>query len=397
MDRDIRTYLLFIGISAVAITSAGLALLVFGVSGISAEAKRESYDKQLERYGQNLRSRMSKRMKGYMRDGKCDYRWAKDEAPIGTNVSARVKYGWFAHTNGTVVGWARLDDGSVIGYNERPFRYVDRRGLYMLGIGAAMVVLLFFTLCACGWRLAGTARRARKDLELKDSFLDMVSHELNTPLASIVPLSSALSAGTIRDERRRAEALDTVKRESERMARMIGELLTMVRLRNGKTTFLRERFDLREAASAAADLVRARYPDCAILLHDGGEAQVLADRDKMEQVAINLMENACKYAGDGDIEVRCRKDGEGRVSLEVSDRGCGIPDERKVEIFERFAQFGGEVTQPNGLGLGLAIVAGLVKGMGGKVRVLDREGGGSTFVAEFPWLGDDVEGGIADG
>ena len=145
MDRDIRTYLLFIGISAVAITSAGLALLVFGVSGISAEAKRESYDKQQERYGQNLRSRMSKRMKGYMRDGKCDYRWTKDEAPIGTNVSARVKYGWFAHTNGTVVGWARLDDGSVIGYNERPFRYVDRRGLYMLGIGAAMVVLLFFT------------------------------------------------------------------------------------------------------------------------------------------------------------------------------------------------------------------------------------------------------------
>ena len=225
----------------------------------------------------------------------------------------------------------------------------------------------------------------------------MISHELNTPLASIVPLASALSAGTIADGRRRAEALDTLRRESERMARMIGELLTMVRLRNGKTSFSTMRVDLADVAASAANLVRVRYPDSAILVHEGGAVFAVADRDKVEQVAINLIENACRYAGDDAIEVGCRECGEGKVALEVSDRGPGIPPERSARIFERFYQNDANRGTSGGLGLGLAIVAGLVAGMGGTVSVSSRDGGGSVFTVQLPAAERNTEGGETDG
>lgn len=382
MDRDMLRYMAGVGLPAIGIAAAGLFMLVFGAEGITAEVRRTRRERQLERYEQNLKSRMANKLKAYMKDGKCDYWWEKGKAPIGTNVSGRVKYGWFANTNGAVVGWARLADGSVIGYDEKPFRYVDKGRIYLFGAGIAMVVLMCLTLCSYGWHLMWSARKARMDLKLKDTFLDMVSHELNTPLGSIVPLSSALASGTIRDERRRDEALQTVKRESARMARMIDELLTVVRLRNGKIAFARERIDLREAAAEAANLVRSRYPDGAILVEDGGPVEALADRDRVEQVAINLIENACRYAGDGTIEVRCRRRGGGWVALEVADRGAGIPDAMKAHLFERFYQ--GEGGTAHGLGLGLAIVAGLARGMDGKIAVRDRDGGGSLFVVELP-------------
>ena len=387
MDRDVRRYMMFVGAPAVAIAATGLFLLVFGAEGFTAEMRKSGRERQLARYEQNLSRRMANRLRAYAKDGKCDYWWEKGKAPIGTNVSGRVKYGWFANTNGAVVGWARLADGSVIGYDEKPFRYVDRSGMYLFGAWIVLVALLSFILCLQGWRFVWSARKARMDLELKDTFLDMVSHELNTPLGSIVPLSSALAAGTIRDERRRDEALQTVKRESARMARMIDELLTMVRLRNGKIAFARARCDLREAAAAAANLMRSRYPDAVILVEDGGPVVAVADRDRVEQVAINLIENACRYAPDGTIEVCCRERGGGWVALEVADHGAGIPDAMKSHIFERFCQ--GEGGTVHGLGLGLAIVSGLVKGMGGKVAVRDRNGGGSLFVVELPV--EDVE------
>lgn len=395
MDRDLRRYLLFVGVPAVVIAAAGLFMLVFGAEGLTAEMKKAGRERQLERYEQNLSRRMASRLRAYMKDGKCDYWWEKGMAPIGTNISWRMKYGWFANTNGSVIGWARLADGSVIGYDERPFRYVDRHRLYLFGAGIALVVLMFFTLCSYGWRLAWSARKARKDLELKDTFLDMVSHELNTPLGSIVPLSSALAAGMIKDVQRKDEALHTVKRESARMARMIDELLTMVRLRNGKIVFARAKVNLRETAEAAANLVRPRYPDASILVEDGNAVYALADHDRVEQVAINLVDNACRYAGEGMIEVRCRNRGGGWVALEVADRGAGIPDAMKAHLFERFYQC--EDGLSHGLGLGLAIVAGLVKGMDGRIAVRDRVGGGSLFVVELPEVNHGKEGGKADG
>ena len=384
MDRDIRTYFLFIGLSAVLITAAGLLLLVFGTSGLTSEMKKARLEEQFARYEVNLKGRLVTRVRAYEKDGQADYRWDRESAPIGTNVSPRVKYGWFPSTNGTVVGWARLGDGSVIGYNERGFVYQDRWGLYLFGLGAVLVILFCIILFSNSWRLVGTVRRAREDLEVKETFLDMVSHELNTPLASIVPLASALAEGGIKEVRHQAEALETVRRESKRMARMIDELLTMVRLRNRKLTFVRAPFELGEVVASAVGLMRRRYPDCTLSVSGEPPVRAVADRDKVEQIVINLLENACKYAGEATIEVSFRSVMDGQVEVAVADRGLGLPPGPRERLFERFYQGTGETAPQRGLGLGLAIVAGFVRGMGGTVVALDRAGGGSVFRVTLP-------------
>ena len=385
MDRDIRIYFLFIGVPAILLTAAGLLMLVFGVSGLSEEIKSPGYEQQRERYERNVKGRMSSRVRSFRQDGKADFVWAAHDVPWLTNVSARVKYGCLDSPDGTAIGWARLEDGRVIGCRMPPFRYVNRQKVYFIGIGAVMVVLLFLTLSAGGWLLARATKRARGDLEIRNTFLDLISHELNTPLGSIVPLSSALAADSIRSDGRRREAIATISREAARMARMIDELLTVVRLRNGKIRYARERFCLSRVVEQAADLVRLRYPDCAIRTVCEEPVFAFADRDKTEQVAINLLENACRYAGEETIEVACRPAEAGHVWMTVADRGEALTNEQRRHLFERFYQVRtSDAEEGQGLGLGLNIVAGFVKGMGGSIKVVARPGGGSVFTVGLP-------------
>ena len=231
--------------------------------------------------------------------------------------------------------------------------------------------------------LARRARRAREDLAVKNSFLDVISHELNTPLGSIVPLSSALAAGAIKDEKRRQTAISTISRESARMARMILELLTVVRLRNGKISFARDSFDVLEVAEHAASLVRANHSGCDIKVESEGCVLALADMDKTEQVLVNLLENACRYAAGDVVDVVCSRTADGCACVEVADRGPGLSPEDGKRIFERFYQVR-EGDCEGGLGLGLNIVSGFVGGMGGTVSVRSREGGGSVFCVKLP-------------
>ena len=168
------------------------------------------------------------------------------------------------------------------------------------------------------------------------------------------------------------------------MARMIDELLTMVRLRNGKLTFARAPFDLGEVVSSAVGLMRRRYPDCALSVSGESPVRACADRDKVEQVVLNLVENACKYAGEATIEVSFRSAANGQVEVAVADRGPGLPPGPRERLFERFYQGIDETVPQRGLGLGLAIVAGFVRGMGGTVEALDRADGGSVFRVTLP-------------
>ena len=395
MDRDIRTYFLFIGLPAVLITAAGLFALVFGVSGIAKEMKAPDLNQQLERFENRVKKRMAAKLKSYRKDGKADYVWSVGSLPWGTNVSSRTKYGVFKAPDGTAIGWAKYDAATVIGYNVPPFEPIDRTTLYVFVIGVAMVALLFFALSGGGLLLVRAAKRAREDLAIKNSFLDIVSHELNTPLGSIVPLSEALANGGIKDESRRRSAIATINHESVRMARMVSELLTVVRLRNGKLNFVRENFDVRKTIEHAAALVRVRHPDCAVMVESSEPVFALADSDKTEQVVVNLLENACRYAGEDDICVSCSSMDTGCVRIDVSDRGPGFSDEERKRIFERFYQTDSK-TSGEGLGLGLNIVSGFALGMGGSVEVSPRDGGGSVFSVMLP-AGDETEEDCKDG
>jgi signal transduction histidine kinase len=396
MDRDIKTYFLFIGLPAVLITAAGLAALLFGVSGFVSEVKVLDVEKQQERYEQRIRNRMPSRLKAYRKTGVADYVWKIDSLPWGTNIPARVKYGVYSSTNGVVIGWARFDVDTVIGCNMPPFSPDDRAPFYLIVVGATMVALLFFILFTGGVLLARAAKLAREDLEVKNTFLDIVSHELNTPLGSIVPLSSALASGRIQDKSRCAEAIATISHESERMARMIAELLTVVRLKNGKLSFERRRVELREVMEHAVSLVRVRHPDCVIKMPGVASVCALADADKIEQVIVNLVENACRHAGEDEVEVSCSTGADGLACVEVADRGTGFSEEERQHLFDRFYQTPSGVGD-GGLGLGLNIVAGFVSGMGGIVSVRAREGGGSVFSVKLPLCGEGTEGEVGNG
>lgn len=390
MDRDIRTYFLFIGIPAVFITAAGLLTLIFGVRGITAEMEFSDRENQKERYEDRIKGRMANRLKAYLKTGKAEFVWKSDSVPWGTNRQARTKYGIYVEpagaNRGRVIGWARVNTDTVIGCRMPPFREEGRATLHLFLIGAVMVTLLFFTLFAGGMLLARAAKRAREELEVKNSFLDVISHELNTPLGSIVPLSSALASGRIKDAARKSEAINAISRESARMARMISELLTVVRLRNGKLSFARERIDVRGVAEHAASLVCVRHPDREIMLEEGSPMFAFADPDKFEQVMVNLIENACRYADEDAVTVSCSQTDDGVVRVDVADRGPGLSEDERKRVFERFYQTSADAPD-SGLGLGLNIVSGFVAGMGGKVDVRPREGGGSVFSVELPGCG----------
>ena len=391
MDRDIRIYFLFIVLPAVVITFAGIFTLIFGVSGIAAEMEFSGKASQIERYERRIKDRMATKLKTYKKTGEVDYIWKTKSIPWIANVSTRAKYGLHINEEGKTIGWARVDDHTVIGSDMPSFKEEKSVTLYVFIIGAVMAALLCLVLFTGGVMLFRATKRARDDLEAKDSFLDVVSHELNTPLGSVVPLSSALAGGRIKDSARRQEAIETISRESSRMARMIEELLTVVRLRNGKLAFAKECVDIRETATQAASLVCVRHSDCKIFVEDGDSIYAIADSDKIEQVLVNLIENACKYASDDPIIVSCKIISPETACIEVADRGPGFSEKERKRIFERFYRLTRDSAE-SGLGLGLNIVSGFVAGMGGNVSVYPRKGGGSIFRVELP-LGNALDGG----
>lgn len=395
MKGELKNFSVFIALPAVVLAVSFFAMLFFGTGGFSRELKSASVEDQLERYERNVKDRMARRARAYLRNGKCDYVWQARQVPWGTNVPERVKYGCYTAPDGSATGWARIGDDKVIGFDVEPFRAEEPFRIWAFGIGAVLMLALFLLLSYKGFMLASAAKRTREELEMKNSFLDVVSHELNTPLASIVPLSSALARGSIKDPVRIAHAQETVSRESARMARMIGALLEAVRLRNGRLMFVREPFDLREAAGDAADVVRTYHPGRKITVSAPGRIMAVGDFDKTVQIAVNFLDNACKYGGDGEIAVDCRASIGNRATLSVLDRGQGLPESELRNVFRRFHR--SENAVGGGLGLGLNVAEGLAAGMGGRVYAENRKGGGCTFTLELDLMPEYGKGEGANG
>jgi signal transduction histidine kinase/ActR/RegA family two-component response regulator len=219
----------------------------------------------------------------------------------------------------------------------------------------------------------------------KDQFLAMLGHELRNPLSAIA------NAATLLDRKPEgavaARMRDIVQRQVQHLVRMVNDLLDVARVTSGKVVLARSVVDLGvvvvHAIEALKDTGRfaGRSLDARV-----DSAPVLGDETRLEQIATNLIENACKYTPDGGhIVVRVRVDGSD-VELCVSDDGAGIPGELLPHVFELFVQ--GERTlerAQGGLGLGLPVVKRLVDLHGGTVTAhSDGPGHGSRFVVRFP-------------
>lgn len=223
--------------------------------------------------------------------------------------------------------------------------------------------------------------------EMRSSLLSAVSHDLRTPLSAIIG-----AATTLRDDSatvpagERAGLLDAICEEAERMERLVANLLDMTRLESGGLRVRREWVPLEEIIGSALTRLESRLGGRAVTTRLAEGMPLLSvDPLLIEQVLVNLLENAAKYTPAGSpIEVGARWD-DAMVTIEVADRGLGLPEEALGKVFEKF--YRGPHVGIGGVGLGLSICKGMVEAHGGSIEVFNREGGGAVFRLTLPRVG----------
>jgi two-component system phosphate regulon sensor histidine kinase PhoR len=223
---------------------------------------------------------------------------------------------------------------------------------------------------------------------LKADFIATASHELRTPLAAVYGAAQTLLRHDFAlDEGGRDRFVSLIADESERLGRIVNEILLANQLDAGRLDLGREPFDSVEVVERVVEATRAFAPaEISFKISAGEELPlVAADRDKVRQVLVNLVENAIKYSPDGGkIEVGVEAH-DGAVRFCVRDEGLGIPEGEEKRIFEKFFRLDPQMSRGvGGTGLGLYICNELVTRMGGRIWVEANGKKGSTFVFELP-------------
>ncbi|MGH3006087.1 MAG: ATP-binding protein [Gaiellaceae bacterium] len=225
--------------------------------------------------------------------------------------------------------------------------------------------------------------------KMKSDFVATVSHELRTPLAAVYGAAMTLRRDDIElDDSRRDRLLSVIASESDRLARIINEVLVASRLESGSFAVALESCDPTALARQVVDAAGVHLPDdiSIELATQNGLPAVAADPDIVRQVLTNLIENAVKYSpAGGEVHVALERQ-EGRVLFAIRDEGLGIPLHEQERIFEKFYRLDPNLTRGvGGTGLGLYICRELVRRMGGRIWVASREREGSTFFFELPF------------
>jgi two-component system sensor histidine kinase KdpD len=221
------------------------------------------------------------------------------------------------------------------------------------------------------------AEAVRRSDELKTVLLRSISHDLRTPLTSIIASGSALGSETLTAEER-AELSEGIVGEGGRLSRLVENLLDMSRLEAGKAEPHRGPVDLAEVLEAARQ-GRGKAESIRLAL-DAELPMVNADAAQLERVFANLLENAVRYGNGRPVQVRSRVVG-ANIVVRVVDQGPGIPEGEWERIFEPFQH--GDATNA-GSGLGLAIARGFVEANGGEIAVESLPGQGTSFVVTLP-------------
>jgi signal transduction histidine kinase len=265
-----------------------------------------------------------------------------------------------------------------------PRDMVRRQAMIFMAALALLLVVIAGGLVAT-YRLV---RRESEIARLKSDFVANVSHDLKTPLALIRMFAETLELDRVPDERRRREYYGVLTRESERLSRLIDNVLDFSRIESG-----RQRYDI--AAGPIEPIVHEVVESFRHPLHQQGFTVDVAiepdlpdvplDGDALKQALANLVDNAMKYSADRrHIRVAARRDG-GGIAVEVADDGIGVPISERERIFEKFYRVGRSETQGRrGSGVGLALVKHIVEAHGGRVTVDGRPGEGSRFTLHLP-------------
>jgi signal transduction histidine kinase len=270
--------------------------------------------------------------------------------------------------------------------DSRP-RDASRQGL-PVGIWIAALSLVSGIAVFGGYLLLRDVNRDTRMNEVRSQFVASVSHELKTPLTAIRMYAETLSMGRARDEATRCEYLETIVNESERLARLVDNVLDFSKIEQGKKIYRLRPTRLDEVAGSAARAMQFPLSQQGFELHLSIQDQmpeVAADPDAIQQAILNLLINAMKYSGDAreiDLRLSAR---DGDAVIEVTDRGLGLAPEEQKHIFEKFYRAPShEERLIAGTGLGLTLVAHIAKAHGGRVEVESAPGAGSTFCVFLP-------------
>lgn len=220
--------------------------------------------------------------------------------------------------------------------------------------------------------------------EQQRQFVSNVSHELRTPLTVVFGyLQSVLRRGTNLNDYQK-EALETAASEADRTVRLLQNLLDLARADSGALHFHLELLLLNDLLAEVAGMAK-KFSDRLVIVKASSEIEAMADRDRLKQVLINLVDNAVKYSPDGQPIILKLEAKEGQAVIQVCDRGVGISLQDQSRIFERFYRVDEARSRlTGGHGLGLAIVKTLVEGMGGSTTVQSKPTEGSTFTITLP-------------
>ena len=248
--------------------------------------------------------------------------------------------------------------------------------LSLLGLSAALVAGALLLL-----------RRERALTHLREEFVASVSHELRTPLTQIRMFGETLLYGRVRNDAERTRALQVVDREARRLGNLVENLLQFSRARRQADALVTQRMPLAPLVRQALEAFRP--------LAQGGEARVDSDLDEtacaavdpdaLQQMLVNLLDNAVKYGPRGQaVGVRLARRGD-RVELSVTDQGPGIPEPDRERVFERFHRLERDRRGARaGTGIGLSVVRDLAQRHGGRAFAVAAEGGGARVGIELP-------------
>jgi len=252
----------------------------------------------------------------------------------------------------------------------------------------ALVLTFLLSILAGGTLVLRTVRSEMEMVRKKTTFVTNVSHELKTPLTSIRMFAEMLKEGRQPDPQRRGEYLDLMVSETDRLTKLINNVLDFSKLERGQRHYTLKHHDLNGLARELVQGQRLRLEANGFKVEfkpAAGPVFIRADEEAVKQAALNLLSNAEKYSGAGrEVELETAVQG-GQAFLRVKDRGEGVPPAQAKKLFQEFYRADDSLTaRTKGTGLGLSIARRLVRDQGGDVTYAQRPGGGSVFEIRLP-------------
>jgi len=256
-------------------------------------------------------------------------------------------------------------------------------------LSTSLVTVLVITVLTGGTLLMREARREASEAARKTGFVSNVSHELKTPLTTIRMYAELLGEGRVRDPAKQKTYLTTIMSESQRLTRLVNNVLDFSRLEQGRKQYHPDNVSLTEVVQNVLTGQLPRFEEAGFTLETefppDTDVRVHTDRDALEQVLLNLIDNALKYAATGNwLKVKVTSDQE-HAYLTVSDHGAGVPLAHQERIFEMFHRVDDSITaRLPGAGLGLSIARRLLRDQEGDLSYQANEPNGASFVASLP-------------